>query len=201
MSNLRENVKEVIRHGLCSKYPVWHSSGQHTEGYIKLKKVAISQLTTTPLLPPREVSAAELRGRSSFCQVCIKFPLSSSSSPPSSASSHPSLSLPRLSRCLFPHLHTPFSPSLISLMVSMGVKDHVYLRFQFTTTPLLEPTEVSAAQPRGRGCFVFLPRMYQVFCFSFLSFFFVSFFSFLFYFFSFPFLTVSSSLLFLLLLI
>ena len=26
-----------------------------------------------------------------------------------------------------PHLHTPFSPSLISLMVSVDVKHHVYL--------------------------------------------------------------------------
>ena len=28
---------------------------------------------------------------------------------------------------LFPHLHTPFPPSLISLMVSVDVKHHVYL--------------------------------------------------------------------------
>ena len=28
---------------------------------------------------------------------------------------------------LFPNLHTPFSPSLISLMVSVDVKHHVYL--------------------------------------------------------------------------
>ena len=28
---------------------------------------------------------------------------------------------------LFPHLHTPFSPSLISLVVCMDVKHHVYL--------------------------------------------------------------------------
>ena len=28
---------------------------------------------------------------------------------------------------LFPHLHSPFSPSLISLMVSVDVKHHVYL--------------------------------------------------------------------------
>ena len=28
---------------------------------------------------------------------------------------------------LFPHFHTPFSPSLISLMVSVDVKHHVYL--------------------------------------------------------------------------
>ena len=28
---------------------------------------------------------------------------------------------------LFPHLHTPFSPSLINLMVSVDIKHHVYL--------------------------------------------------------------------------
>ena len=35
---------------------------------------------------------------------------------------------------LFPHLHTPFppfSPSLISLMVSVDVKHHVYLASRF----------------------------------------------------------------------
>ena len=31
-----------------------------------------------------------------------------------------------ISLSLFPHLHTPFSPSLISLMVSVDVKHHVY---------------------------------------------------------------------------
>ena len=36
---------------------------------------------------------------------------------------------------LFPHLHTPFSPSLISLMVSVDVKHHVYyLLLIFSTT-------------------------------------------------------------------
>ena len=149
MSDLRENVKEVIRHGLCSKYPVWHSPGQHTEAYIK-NKVAVSQLTTTPLLPPTEVSAAQLRGRSSFYQVCIKFPLSSSSSsPPSSASSHPLFVFHVSLAASSPSSIPPFSPSLISLMVSMDVKDHVYLLFQLTTTPLLTPTEVSAALARG----------------------------------------------------
>ena len=32
-----------------------------------------------------------------------------------------------ISLSLFPHLHTPFSPSLTSLMVCVDVKHHVYL--------------------------------------------------------------------------
>ena len=47
MSNLRENVKEVIRHGPCSKYPVWYSPGQHTVGYIKRCSLSAHHHTTS----------------------------------------------------------------------------------------------------------------------------------------------------------
>ena len=47
----------------------------------------------------------------------------------------------------FPHLHTPFppfSPSLISLMVSVDVKHHVYFRL---TTPSLQTRHHSLVVP------------------------------------------------------
>ena len=37
----------MIRHGLCSKYPIWHSPGQHREGYIKRCSLSAHHHTTS----------------------------------------------------------------------------------------------------------------------------------------------------------
>ena len=51
---------------------------------------------------------------------------------------------------LFPHLHTPFSPSLISLTVPVDVKHHAYL-LTFTWFIVRGPDERSGGERTRRG--------------------------------------------------
>ena len=56
---------------------------------------------------------------------------------------------------LFPHLHTtfpPFSPSLISLMVSVDVKHHVYLLYLLTFYSFLHSVLLSAKCTASVAC-------------------------------------------------
>ena len=160
--DLREDVKEVIRHRLYSKYPVWHSPGQQTSGYIRRCSLSAHHHTTS--ISINSFSSSTERPVVFYLQVFINSPFTSFSSSSSSFFSSFSTKTWNLQTVLFATYYIISfvgEESLRRLSPLNVFANHLLVGFQTTALYLLRNYELfvwfsdmfAVQQGRGGGDF------------------------------------------------